>query len=112
MANAAISEEEQLNWLALHVVPGLGTLRALRLVERWKSPEAIFRATASELEASGISAALARTISSGCSFEDAVDQHQRLKEADCELITLHDPRYPVQLRDIYDLLWSCTKRSP
>jgi DNA processing protein len=102
MANAAISQEEQLNWLALHVVPGLGTLRALRLVERWKSPEAIFRATASELEASGVSAAIARTISSGCSFEDAVDQHQKLKEADCELITLHDPRYPTQLRDIYD----------
>jgi DNA processing protein len=102
MANTAISEEEQLNWLALHVVPGLGTLRALRLVERWKSPEAIFRATASELEASGLSAAIARTICSGCSFEDAVDQHQKLKEAGCELITLHDPRYPAQLRDIYD----------
>ena len=102
MPALALSAEEELHWLALRMVPGLGTLRSVRLMEQWKTPQAVFRASPSELEASGLSASLARSISSGCSFEDAVDQQQFLKEADARLITLHDPLYPPQLRQIYD----------
>lgn len=84
------------------MVPGLGTLGTLRLLDRLKSPQAIFRASASELEAAGLSASQARNIASGFSFEDAVDQQQRLLDAGARLISIHDPRYPQRLREIFD----------
>jgi DNA processing protein len=97
-----LSQEEVLHWLALRLVPGLGTIGTLRLLEKLKSPQAIFRASASELEATGISPAQARNISSGCSFDDAVDQQQKLLHCGAELISIQDERYPPRLREIFD----------
>jgi hypothetical protein len=77
VATAVLTQEETLHWLALRMVPGLGTVGTLRVLEKLKSPEAIFRASASELEAAGTSPAQARNIASGCSFEDAVEQQQQ-----------------------------------
>jgi DNA processing protein len=96
------TDEEVLCWLALRLVPGLGTRRSGTLLERFKTPQAIFRASASELEAAGLGGALARSVASGCSFEDAATQQQLLKDAGGQLITLGDPRYPEPLRRIYD----------
>jgi DNA processing protein len=102
VAIAVISQEEVLHWLALRLVPGLGTVGALKLLEKLKSPQAIFRASASELEAAGMSPAQARNISSGCSFEDAVDQQQKTINAGAQLISIQDARYPRHLREIFD----------
>jgi DNA processing protein len=102
MPALAISQEEELHWLALRMVPGLGTLRSFRLIEKWKSPQAIFRASRSELEASGASASVARSISSGCSFDDAVDQQEKLRSADAQAVPIYDSRFPERLRNIYD----------
>ena len=76
-----LTQEETLHWLALRMVPGLGTVGTLRVLEKLKSPQAIFRASASELEAAGTSPAQARNIASGCSFEDAVEQQQQIMNA-------------------------------
>ena len=97
-----LSQEEVLHWLALRLVPGIGTVGTLRLLEKLKSPQAIFRASASELEATGISPAQARNIASGCSFDDAVDQQQKLIGSGAQLISIHDERYPQRLREIFD----------
>ena len=102
MATAALSHEETLHWLALRMLPGLGPLTALRLLDKLKSPQAIFRASASELEAIGLSPAQARNVASGCSFEDAVDQQQKLLAAGVSLIAIHDSAYPPRLRQIFD----------
>ena len=102
MATPAISQDEELHWLALRMVPGLGTRGAYNLIEKFKSPQAIFRASASELEGAALSPSLARTISSGCTFEEAVDQQEQLREAGATVITLYDPLYPERLRGIYD----------
>jgi DNA processing protein len=102
MATPAVTQEETLHWLALRLVPGLGTLGALKLLEKLKSPQAIFRASASELEAAGLSSALARNIASGCAFEDAITQQERMMKAGAMLISLHDRRYPARLREIFD----------
>ncbi len=98
----AITAEEELHWLALRMIPGLGTRRIGLLLERLRTPQAIFRASASELEAAGLSGAVARSVSSGCSFDDAASQQQKMREAGAQLITLGDPRYPEALRKIYD----------
>lgn len=102
MANAVITQEETLHWLALRMVPGLGPIGGLRLLEKLGSPQGIFRASATELEAAGLSPGQARNVASGCSFEDAVDQQQRLLNAGAELISYQDARYPQRLREIFD----------
>jgi DNA processing protein len=102
MATAALTQEETLHWLALRMVPGLGTVGTLRLLEKLKSPQAIFRSSADELEGAGVSPAQARNIASGCSFDDAVDQQQKALSAGAQLITFQDPRYPQALREIFD----------
>ncbi len=84
------------------MLPGLGGVTTLRLLEKLSSPQAIFRASVSELESLGVSPALARNIASGCSFEDAVDQQQKALSAGVTLIPIQDARYPARLREIFD----------
>jgi DNA processing protein len=102
VATAVVSQEEVLHWLALRLVPGLGAVGALKLLNKLKSPQAIFRASASELEGAGMSPAQARNIASGCSFEDAVDQHHKLLNCGAHMISIYDERYPTRLREIFD----------
>jgi DNA processing protein len=97
-----VSQEEMLDWLALRMVPGLGTISALRLLRKLKSPKAVFAASASELEAIGLSPTQAQNIASGCSYDDALDQHQRMMACGADLIPIQDPRYPERLRQIFD----------
>jgi DNA processing protein len=97
-----LTNEDELYWLALRMVPGLGTRRIGQLLERLQTPQAIFRASPNELEGAGLPGSLARSISSGCSFEDAASQQQKLRQAGAQLVTLGDARYPDALRRIFD----------
>jgi len=98
----SITRDEELHWLALRLVPGLGTRKAGTLIERFRTPQAIFRASRTELELSGLSGAVAQSIASGCSFEDAADQHDKMLKGGAVAITMGDPRYPELLRQIFD----------
>lgn len=98
----ALTQDDELHWLALRMVPGLGTRKAVLLVQAFQTPQRIFRASRSELEAAGMSPGVAQNISSGIAFEEAVDQQQRLKDSGAELVPLADPRYPAMLREIFD----------
>jgi DNA processing protein len=102
MQATSISQDEELHWLALRLVAGLGTRKAGKLIERFRTPQAVLRASRTELEAAGVSGAVAQSIASGCSFDDAVDQHQQMKAAGAVAIPITDPRYPAPLREIYD----------
>ncbi len=104
MASVAgpLSKEDELHWLALVLVPGLGTRMAGKLLDRFRTPQAVFRASRTELEAAGVSGAVAQSIASGCSFEEALDQQQRMAERGVTAIARSDPRYPPVLREIFD----------
>lgn len=84
------------------MTPGLGSKTAISLIERFRTPQAIFRASKSELEAAGTSAGLARNISSGCAFEDAVTQQHKVGEAGAVVIPYTSQHYPQRLKEIYD----------
>jgi DNA processing protein len=84
------------------MVAGLGTRKAGQLVGVFRTPQAIFRASRSELESAGLPAGVAQSVASGCAFEEAVDQQQKLKETGAQLISMTDPRYPPRLLDIFD----------
>ncbi len=102
MLPATLTREDELHWLALRMIPGLGTRKAGQLIERLRSPQAIFRASVSELEGHGVPGAVARSIASGCAFEEAVEQQQKMLEAGAMLLPIQDPRYPQRLREIFD----------
>jgi len=72
-----LTPEDALYWLALRLTPGLGTRKAGQLLEVFRTPQAIFRASRSELQAGGLSAGVAQSLASGCAFDDAAEQ-QRL----------------------------------
>src|SRR5580700_1284367 len=102
MSTALLSREEELHWLALKLVPGLGTRTSNKLLDRFRSPQAIFRASRTELEGAGVSGTVAQSIASGCTFDDAAAQQQKMLETGAVLITISDPRYPQPLREIFD----------
>jgi DNA processing protein len=102
MSTALLSREEELHWLALKLVPGLGTRTSNKLLDRFRSPQAIFRASRTELEGAGVSGAVAQSIASGCTFDDAAAQQEKMIETGATLITIGDPRYPQPLREIFD----------
>lgn len=107
---ALLSEDEIIHWLALRMTPGLGTRKAGQLVEIFRTPQAIFRASRSELQGTGLSAAVAQSVASGCAFEDAADQREKMAEAGAELIPIRTPLYPAALREIFDpppVLFAC-----
>src|ERR1043166_3032986 len=101
MQALVLSREEELYWLALKLVPGLGTRTSGKLLDRFRSPQAIFRASRTELEAVGVSGAVAQSIASGCTFEDAAAQQQKMLDCGAELVTTRDPRYPQRRRKIF-----------
>ena len=102
MVNHAGSQEALLHWLALHLVPGLGTTLASRLIRRLGSPQGIFHASVSELESCGLRAGVAQSIVSGVAFEEAATELEKIQAVGAEVITLQDERYPDLLKEIYD----------
>jgi DNA processing protein len=99
---SCLTQEEELNWLALKMVPGLGARTAAKLLDRFGAPRAILAASRSEIEACGVAGTVAQSIASGCAFEDAVVQQRKMRENGADLIVLTDARYPQPLREIFD----------
>jgi DNA processing protein len=106
MAQAAVVnpkiEGHASEWLAISLTPGLGPTRARRLVEYLGSVEAVFRATLTELEATGIPAVSAQSLGTGRSQELAHDELAHATVAGVKVLGLDDPAYPAQLKQIYD----------
>ncbi|HEV3200464.1 MAG TPA: DNA-processing protein DprA [Bryobacteraceae bacterium] len=102
MLSPVLSREEELYWLALKLVPGLGTRTSGKLLDRFGTPQAIFRASRTELEAAGLNGAVAQSVASGCTFEDATTQQEKMMETGTVVVTIGDPRYPQPLREIFD----------
>ncbi len=90
-------------WLALSLTPGIGSVFIKRLLDRFKTPEAVFQASLKELsEVEGLGEKVARSIVSG-PLENAIEKELSLiKEIGGRIITLGDDSYPRRLRDIYD----------
>ena len=91
-----------LEWLAISLTPGLGPTKARKLVEHFGSPEAVFRASLTELESTGIQAVSAQSLATGKSAELAREEIARAAAADVTVISMDDPSYPPRLKEIYD----------
>jgi DNA processing protein len=95
--------EEIFYWLALSLIPGLGSILMKRLLEQFGTPEAIFRAPMKKLlKIEGLGEKVASQIQKGPIEKLVVRELSLLKEVGGRIITLKDEDYPKRLKDIYD----------
>lgn len=79
-----------------------GPTRSRHLVQHMGSIAAVFRATLTELEATGLLAVSAQALGTGKSLELAQEEIARAATAGVRLVSLDDPMYPPRLKHIYD----------
>ncbi len=95
--------EDLFYWVALHLVPGVGSVLIKRLLERFGTPEAVFRASVKELlEVEGLSTKVAEEIRKGPSEEAVKREIALVERTGAKILTLKDEDYPSRLRNIYD----------
>ncbi len=95
--------DASLSWLALALTPGLGARLSARLLRQFGSPEAVFHASPTELEACHLTAQAAQSILKGEAFKRAAKEMAGIKKIDgCRLLNWTEPEYPQTLLQIYD----------
>ena len=95
--------QDLFHWLALSLTPGVGSVLFKRLLERFETPEAVFRASAADLlSVEGVGERIVGEIQRG-SFEKKVERElSLLQRVGGTIVTLDDEVYPSRLKNIYD----------
>jgi DNA processing protein len=94
--------DDYVGWLALALTPGLGARMAGKLLGQFGSPDAIFSASLTALEAQRLPAAVAQALHSRRPLSDAARELAQVQAAGCRLLTWDEPEYPARLKEIYD----------
>ena len=90
------------DWVALNMTPGIGPRAAARLLERFGSAEAVYRATRAELEKVRLLPEAVDSIIARDLHDRAEAEIQRVRQLGCDILVLDDGVYPSLLREIYD----------
>ncbi|NUM56101.1 MAG: DNA-protecting protein DprA [Candidatus Hydrogenedentes bacterium] len=93
--------DEQRSWVTLALVPGVGTAMFIRLLARFRTPEAVLNASRRALE-EVVGPKLTERIAQYSDVADVAGQEAAMAKAGASLITLEDPAYPLRLAEIYD----------
>jgi DNA processing protein len=101
-ASATSATTHILEWLAIALTQGLGPTRSRKLVEHFGGADAVFRASLTELESTGIQAVSAQSLATGKSAELAREEMARAAAAGVTVISAEDAAYPPRLKEIYD----------
>jgi len=94
--------DDYVGWLALALTPGLGARMAGKLLGEFGSPDAIFSASLTALEAQRLPAAVAQALHSRRPLSDAAKELAQVQACGCRLLTWDEPEYPARLKEIYD----------
>ncbi|MFC1823414.1 DNA-processing protein DprA [Thermodesulfobacteriota bacterium] len=95
--------EEKYNWLALHLIPGVGNIAIKNLLGSLGDPEKIFQASLADLtNVTGIRQETAQRIINREFSNDPVKELRRIEKFGARIITFADPQYPALLKEIYD----------
>ncbi len=90
-------------WIALKQVLGIGAVLYKRLIENFKTPEAVFSADEEALWAiEGISESVAKNILTFKDFDSAKKEIEKIEKEGVTLLTLNHSEYPPLLLTIYD----------
>ena len=99
----SIPSENRVDWLALHLVPGLGNMAFKKLLERFGDPAEVFRAKLTDLaQVEGLRKQVAQRI---LEREFSLDPQSVLKDLEkheARLVIFPDSDYPDPLREIHD----------
>ena len=94
--------ETRLDWLTLHLIPGLGAAGFRKLVETFGSATKALAAGRKELQqVSGLRAEAIEAISQGPPYQEAERELQRTEQLGISLLCFGDPGYPAILAGIY-----------
>ncbi len=95
--------EEISYWVALSLVPGVGSVLFKRLLDQFKTPEAVFKAALKDLlRVEGVGKRVAEEIRKGPAEKKTERELRLVQEAGGTLLTLADELYPLRLKEIYD----------
>ena len=94
--------DASLSWLALQLTPGLGARLTGKLLRQFGSPDEVFHASLTELEACRLPAATAQAVHGRVAFRDAEKELAELRALGCNLINWDETGYPKRLLEIYD----------
>jgi DNA processing protein len=95
--------DSSLSWLALSLTPGLASRLSARLLKRFGSPDAVFRASLSQLESCRLPSQVAQSVVKKESFKRAEKELKAAGNIDrCRLVNWTEPEYPQTLLQIYD----------
>ena len=90
------------DWIALNMTPGIGPRAAAKLLERFGSAEAVYRATRAELERVRLLPEAVDSIIARDMHEKAEAEIENVRELGGDILVLDDGVYPSLLREIYD----------
>src|SRR5262249_48442555 len=90
------------DWVELNMTPGIGPRAAAKLLERFGSAEAVYKATRAELEHLRLPPETVDTIIARDLRFRAEAEIQAVKKLDGDILLLDDGVYPSSLREIYD----------
>jgi DNA processing protein len=94
--------EASLSWLALTMTPGIAARLSARLLNEFGSPENVFRASLTALEACNLPAPVAQAIFKKQTFWRAEKEVAAIRRIGCRLLHWREPEYPQTLLQIYD----------
>ncbi len=91
----------QLEWLTLKMIPGVGTTLFIRLLSRFGTPADVLGASEASLT-EVVGPKLAERIRAYRGVVDVDRQIMQLSQYGASLLTMDDPAYPLRLAEIYD----------
>src|SRR5262245_20742407 len=102
VVSPAVELDASLPWLALQATPGLGARLSGKLLRQFGTPEGVFRASLTELEACRLPASAAQAIASRAGWSSAEKDLAEIRRNGCQVIHWQEPAYPQRLLEIYD----------
>ena len=90
-------------WVALSSVYGVGSVLFKRLMLRFGAAGAVFGAPEHELgRVEGVRPDTVRAIKAFTGWDEAEEELVRARDAGAEIVTMADPRYPPNLKEVHD----------
>ena len=89
-------------WLALRLVRGVGNVTYRELLERFQSPDIIFKTPVSVLVDAGTHLTVAQAIAAFDQWRTVEAELQKLLRTNARLVTRADDNYPVNLTHLHD----------
>lgn len=98
----AVSNKDTKYWVGFNIIPGIGRVRFGQLESYFGDLETAWKAGPAELKRSGLDESPIRAVKSWRPRISLEAEMEKLDRFGIKVLTWHDPKYPVRLKEIYD----------